>query len=234
MPIKIACLCLFIVLPPIIKKLKGENKMKRTVTFLLIAVSVVIIPWSTVSSNANLSPTSENFTVVNSKVNSSETDFLTKYIKVVDNQFVLDLPSNVVVSPEVNRLAIEEVAASNEFVKENGLSINPRTLTAEAKIVDGKLVTSGISVRSYGKTGVLKVGWNYVRIGLDAGLTKDILTAGVAGAAGYLGFIAGGPTVAAIVAAVSGVVGNHVSNIKNGVWFDFNPLTKSITAVGRQ
>lgn len=74
---------------------------------------MVIIPWSTVSSNANLSPTSENFTVVNSKVNSSETDVLTKYIKVVDNQFVLDLPSNVVVSPEVNRLAIEEVAASS-------------------------------------------------------------------------------------------------------------------------
>ena len=160
-----------------------------------------------------------------------ETNQLTKYVTVKNNQFILTLPSKVNVSPEIIAKAKDELNASNKVIAESGLTINPTTLVAE-KIVS---VNPGdIQVRSYGKTGILKVGWNYARVGLDAGLVKDILIGGVSGAAGYLGFIVSGPGAAAIVAAVAGIAGNHVGNIKNGVWFDYNIFTRGITHIGWQ
>lgn len=71
------------------------------------------------------------------------------------------------------------------------------------------------------KKGVLKVGWNYVRLGFDAGLTKDLLT-GAAAVFGLIGYAVIGPGAAAITAAVAAVVGNHLANIKDGVWVDYN------------
>ena len=159
---------------------------------------------------------------------------LTKYISGVNNRFILKMPDNIKVSDSVRKRAIAELSASNALIEKYDLTIDTNTKTANATFIDGVIIRNGIHPRKYGKTGILKVGWNYVRAGLDAGLTKDVITAGVAGAAGYLGFLASGPGAAAVVAAVSGVVGNHVANIKDGVWFDYNIYTKYITAAGKQ
>ncbi len=160
-----------------------------------------------------------------------ETDVLTPYVKVIDNQFILSLPDNIEISQELKEKALQQLNSSNKVIREQHLTINAETMVAEKVYF---INTKKSVFRSYGRTGILKTGWNFVRVGLDAGLTKDIITVGVAGAAGYLGFLVSGPGAAAVVAAVSGVVGNHVANIRDGVWFDYNAFTKTITMAGRQ
>lgn len=209
-----------------------------SMSMLSVSLSPTLVQASSSSdiSNAHHKMYTSDLSINNSVAISKDnlnTDFLTKYVSVLDNQFVLNIPENAQLSMDVHNRALSELAVTNSFVKENNLTINPDTLIAETTFANGHIQSGDFSVAAYGKTGILKVGWNYVKVGLNAGLTKDVLTAGVAGAAGYLGFLVSGPGAAAVVAAVSGVVGNHV-NVKNGVWFTYNIVSRKVTSAGWQ
>ncbi|UQS86227.1 hypothetical protein MOO44_00885 (plasmid) [Nicoliella spurrieriana] len=165
-----------------------------------------------------------------------DTSVLNKYISVENNQFVLKLPTNLKISNDLKNKALSEISVTNSIIKNQNLKIDPKTLIATDNFTvddNNSNDDDGISFRSYGKNGVIKYGWNYARIGFDAGLTKDIVTAGVSGVAGYLSYIASGPGAAAVVSAVSAVVGNHI-HIKNGTYVDYNVFTHKITRYGWQ
>ena len=160
-----------------------------------------------------------------------ELNKLTPYVSVVDNQFVLSLPEDSQFSDELVAQAKEQIALSNSLIASGNLKIDAETLSATQEF---GIEIDGVEVRSYGKNGVLKVGWNYVRLGFDAGLTKDIVTGSAAAAFGAIGYAVTGPGGAAITAAVAAIVGNHVSNIKNGVWVDYNFLLGKVNNIGWQ
>ncbi|MDG4972511.1 hypothetical protein [Lactococcus lactis] len=199
--------------------------MKNKKLFASIVTAVAFSTCGVISLNATNASADE---VKTSQVNSPNTlDQYNEFIQVSNNQFVYENNSNQVSSQtlsEINTLLSE----TNAYVRDNNLTIDPKTKTATQYIHLGNPL-----LRSYGKNGILAVRWNSVRIGLDKGLVNDVLHAGIAGAAGYLGFLASGPGAAGVVAVASVIVDRHLDT-KSGWWFDFNYFTRTVTGYGRQ
>lgn len=186
--------------------------MKNKKLFASIVTTVAFSTCGVISLNATNASADE---VKTSQVNSPNTlDQYNEFIQVSNNQFVYENNSNQVSSQtlsEINTLLSE----TNAYVRDNNLTIDPKTKTATQYIHLGNPL-----LRSYRKNGILAVRWNSVRIGLDKGLVNDVLHAGIAGAAG-------------VVAVASVIVDRHLDT-KSGWWFDFNYFTRTVTGYGRQ
>lgn len=140
--------------------------------------------------------------------------------------------SDIDISAEQLQYVKNTISKTNDYIKTNNLVIDTNNKTA-IQIIHVPSNSGDISFRSYGKNGILKIRWNSVTIGVDQGLANDIIHAGIAGGAGYLGFLASGPGAAAVVSIVSVLVDRHL-DAGSGWWFDFNIFTRTITNYGRQ
>lgn len=191
--------------------------MKKTIPCLIATAILFSVTAPIVSSASTVLDTPPANSI---EKNSDKFD---EFISVSNNQFVFKQSSGYKIS-EQTLLEVKSVLSdSNKFIRDNNLIIDPTTKTASQIIM----------LRSYGKNGILKVRWNSVTIGIDKGLTNDIIHAGIAGGAGYLGFLASGPGAAAVASIVSVIVDRHLDS-RSGWWFDFNFFTKTITGFGRQ
>ena len=163
---------------------------------------------------------------------SPELDALTQYVSVVNNQWVLSVPNDAGFSDDLITQAQAQIKSSNAFVTAESLEIDPETMVATKELsirVDGS-----VEERSYGVNGLIKTGWNYQRWAFDAGLVKDLMTGSVAAVFGGIGWAVSGPVGAMVVAAIAAIVGNHLPDIKDGVWVDYNTILKTVTNVGFQ
>lgn len=149
-----------------------------------------------------------------------------QYISVSNNQFVFRAPNDKIISKK-EQIDIDKVLArSNKFVIDNHMIINPTTKVATQ-------VNNLNQSNSYGTTGIFEVHWNYLKIGLDQGAVKDVVTGGTAGASAAVAFLVGGPWAAAGAAIVSTILANHYEPT-SGYWFDYNFWTFQVTDAGQQ
>lgn len=195
-----------------------------------ITLAVAAVAFSTIGL-ANLTVTKTSADEVKNSQTSSVQDLsqFDKFIEVYNNKFIVKdsdgkIPNTTL--SEINNV----VSDTNKYILDNNLTIDPSTKMAIQYVSFGN--TNSLA-RSYGKNGILAIRWNSVRVGLDKGLTNDILHGGVAGAGFYLGFLAGGPAAGAAVAIATVIVDRHLDT-KSGWWFDYNVYLRRVTNFGRQ
>ncbi len=153
-------------------------------------------------------------------------------VTVQNNQFVFERSQVNGISDEQFKKIQEVINETNNYIQNNNLTIDTETKTATQRVFI-PTNTSGPTLRAYGKNGILAIRWNSITIGIDKGLANDILHAGVAGGAGFIGFLVGGPYGAAAVAVAAVIVDRHLDT-SSGWWFDYNFFTRSVTNYGRQ
>ena len=138
-----------------------------------------------------------------------------KYVKVIDNKYVLELPSNIKIPNETLKKVQAQIDCSNRLISENNLTINPQTKSAIklGKCTDGEGVNS---VEFY---------WNYMRVNISVSNWRILLTMGAGAIEGFLMELLSisGPVAVGIAGAIgaglSSIIGEYV---KDGVWFDLN------------
>lgn len=187
---------------------------------LLLALSLAILPYNLISIPVYAEEKSV-YLDNNKEKNYNEFD---KFIIVQNNKYVLNIVDETVFNQEDLETVKLMVEKANETVVNEDLIINP----------SNKIATPRIATRAYGKNAI-EFHWNYARIYLDAGQTKALVNATIAGGStalgGFFGQIGGAAAGAIIGAYLSTVIGD---NIKNGVWVDYNYFAGRVNNFGWQ
>lgn len=187
---------------------------------LLLALSLAILPYNLISIPVYAEEKSV-YLDNNKEKNYNEFD---KFIIVQNNKYVLNIVDETVFNQEDLETVKLMVEKANETIVNEDLIINP----------SNKIATPRIATRAYGKNAI-EFHWNYARIYLDAGQTKALVNATIAGGStalgGFFGQIGGAAAGAIIGAYLSTVIGN---NIKNGVWVDYNYFAGRVNNFGWQ
>jgi len=140
----------------------------------------------------------------------SQFDYLTEYVDVKDNKFVLNIPADVPMSDADIATVKVILAESNERIQEANLTIDEDTLTAK---------TQTRFTRGFGKNHV-EFHWNFVRVWLDKRNASAVKNAFITGGAGMIGLPFGG--VGGVVAAGIGAGLATIINFNSGVRIDLN------------
>lgn len=187
---------------------------------LLLALSLAILPYNLISTPVYAEEKSV-YVDNNKEKNYNEFD---KFIIVQNNKYVLNIVDETVFNQEDLETVKLMVEKANETIVNEDLIINP----------SNKIATPRIATRAYGKNAI-EFHWNYARIYLDAGQTKALVNATIAGGStalgGFFGQIGGAAAGAIIGAYLSTVIGD---NIKNGVWVDYNYFAGRVNNFGWQ
>ena len=187
---------------------------------LLLALSLAILPYNLISIPVYAEENSV-YLDNNKEKNYNEFD---KFIIVQNNKYVLNIVDETVFNQEDLETVKLMVEKANETIVNEDLIINP----------SNKIATPRIATRAYGKNAI-EFHWNYARIYLDAGQTKALVNATIAGGStalgGFFGQIGGAAAGAIIGAYLSTVIGD---NIKNGVWVDYNYFAGRVNNFGWQ
>lgn len=187
---------------------------------LLLALSLAILPYNLISVPVYAEEKSV-YLDNNKEKNYNEFD---KFIIVQNNKYVLNIVDETVFNQEDLETVKLMVEKANETIVNEDLIINP----------SNKIATPRIATRAYGKNAI-EFHWNYARIYLDAGQTKALVNATIAGGStalgGFFGQIGGAAAGAIIGAYLSTVIGD---NIKNGVWVDYNYFAGRVNNFGWQ
>ena len=187
---------------------------------LLLALSLAILPYNLISIPVYAEEKSV-YLDNNKEKNYNEFD---KFIIVQKNKYVLNIVDETVFNQEDLETVKLMVEKANETIVNEDLIINP----------SNKIATPRIATRAYGKNAI-EFHWNYARIYLDAGQTKALVNATIAGGStalgGFFGQIGGAAAGAIIGAYLSTVIGD---NIKNGVWVDYNYFAGRVNNFGWQ
>ena len=187
---------------------------------LLLALSLAILPYNLISTPVYAEEKSV-YLDNNKEKNYNEFD---KFIIVQNNKYVLNIVDETVFNQEDLETVKLMVEKANETIVNEDLIINP----------SNKIATPRIATRAYGKNAI-EFHWNYARIYLDAGQTKALVNATIAGGStalgGFFGQIGGAAAGAIIGAYLSTVIGD---NIKNGVWLDYNYFACRVNNFGWQ
>lgn len=187
---------------------------------LLLALSLAILPYNLISTPVYAEEKSV-YLDNNKEKNYNEFD---KFIIVQNNKYVLNIVDETVFNQEDLETVKLMVEKANEIIVNEDLIINP----------SNKIATPRIATRAYGKNAI-EFHWNYARIYLDAGQTKALVNATIAGGStalgGFFGQIGGAAAGAIIGAYLSTVIGD---NIKNGVWVDYNYFAGRVNNFGWQ
>lgn len=187
---------------------------------LLLALSLAIFPYNLISTPVYAEEKSV-YLDNNKEKNYNEFD---KFIIVQNNKYVLNIVDETVFNQEDLETVKLMVEKANETIVNEDLIINP----------SNKIATPRIATRAYGKNAI-EFHWNYARIYLDAGQTKALVNATIAGGStalgGFFGQIGGAAAGAIIGAYLSTVIGD---NIKNGVWVDYNYFAGRVNNFGWQ
>ncbi len=186
----------------------------------LLALSLAILPYNLISTPVYAEEKSV-YLDNNKEKNYNEFD---KFIIVQNNKYVLNIVDETVFNQEDLETVKLMVEKANETIVNEDLIINP----------SNKIATPRIATRAYGKNAI-EFHWNYARIYLDAGQTKALVNATIAGGStalgGFFGQIGGAAAGAIIGAYLSTVIGD---NIKNGVWVDYNYFAGRVNNFGWQ
>lgn len=186
----------------------------------LLALSLAILPYNLISIPVYAEEKSV-YLDNNKEKNYNEFD---KFIIVQNNKYVLNIVDETVFNQEDLETVKLMVEKANETIVNEDLIINP----------SNKIATPRIATRAYGKNAI-EFHWNYARIYLDAGQTKALVNATIAGGStalgGFFGQIGGAAAGAIIGAYLSTVIGD---NIKNGVWVDYNYFAGRVNNFGWQ
>lgn len=147
------------------------------------------------------------------------------YIYVQNNQYVLNLPSNVTIPQEIKTQVDELVAASNSIIKDQKLFINPET----------KIARPLIQTYAAGKNAV-EMHWNYARVYLNKKTVNSLVHATLSGGSTAVGGLLGGIGGATAGAFIGTFISNQIgsSPVSNGMWFDYNYIYRSINKWGFQ
>lgn len=94
-------------------------------------------------------------------INEDNINELEQFIEVVENQFVLNIPENVVILDSVKNEVLDQLEENNRLIEENYFYIDPVTKISEAQIM----------TMAYGYNSV-KITWNSIIVKIDAGLLK--------------------------------------------------------------
>lgn len=187
---------------------------------LFLALSLAILPYNLISTPVYAEEKSV-YLDNNKEKNYNEFD---KFIIVQNNKYVLNIVDETVFNQEDLETVKLMVEKANETIVNEDLIINP----------SNKIATPRIATRAYGKNAI-EFHWNYARIYLDAGQTKALVNATIAGGStalgGFFGQIGGAAAGAIIGAYLSTVIGD---NIKNGVWVDYNYFAGRVNNFGWQ
>lgn len=187
---------------------------------LLLALSLAILPYNLISIPVYAEEKSV-YLDNNKEKNYNEFD---KFIIVQNNKYVLNIVDETVFNQEDLETVKLMVEKANETIVNEDLIINP----------SNKIATPRTATRAYGKNAI-EFHWNYARIYLDAGQTKALVNATIAGGStalgGFFGQIGGAAAGAIIGAYLSTVIGD---NIKNGVWVDYNYFAGRVNNFGWQ
>lgn len=187
---------------------------------LLLALSLAILPYNLISTPVYAEEKSV-YLDNNKEKNYNEFD---KFIIVQNNKYVLNIVDETAFNQEDLETVKLMVEKANETIVNEDLIINP----------SNKIATPRIATRAYGKNAI-EFHWNYARIYLDAGQTKALVNATIAGGStalgGFFGQIGGAAAGAIIGAYLSTVIGD---NIKNGVWVDYNYFAGRVNNFGWQ
>lgn len=187
---------------------------------LLLSLSLAILPYNLISIPVYAEEKSV-YLDNNKEKNYNEFD---KFIIVQNNKYVLNIVDETVFNQEDLETVKLMVEKANETIVNEDLIINP----------SNKIATPRIATRAYGKNAI-EFHWNYARIYLDAGQTKALVNATIAGGStalgGFFGQIGGAAAGAIIGAYLSTVIGD---NIKNGVWVDYNYFAGRVNNFGWQ
>ena len=187
---------------------------------LLLALSLAILPYNLISTPVYAEEKSV-YLDNNKEKNYNEFD---KFIIVQNNKYVLNIVDETVFNQEDLETVKLMVEKANETIVNEDLIINP----------SNKIATPRIATRAYGKNAI-EFHWNYARIYLDAGQTKALVNATIAGGStalgGFFGQVGGAAAGAIIGAYLSTVIGD---NIKNGVWVDYNYFAGRVNNFGWQ
>ena len=189
------------------------------ITFLTFGIFFI----SSISAQTTVQPTSVTDTTYPTLSGDPKTNVLTQYVSVQNNQYVLNIPNNKDIPETVIQAANAEINASNLLITKSKLIINPQTLTAEKNVTPINNINL-LRLRKSESTGILKIGWNYVRIAL-----REMITVGSASAIGAIGFFATGPMDVALVDGVAAYVGFKAAGIKKCVIFDFNTISHTVS-----
>lgn len=187
---------------------------------LLLALSLAILPYNLISIPVYAEEKSV-YLDNNKEKNYNEFD---KFVIVQNNKYVLNIVDETVFNQEDLETVKLMVEKANETIVNEDLIIDP----------SNKIATPRIATRAYGKNAI-EFHWNYARIYLDAGQTKALVNATIAGGStalgGFFGQIGGAAAGAIIGAYLSTVIGD---NIKNGVWVDYNYFAGRVNNFGWQ
>lgn len=203
--------------------------MKKLFTYicsLILLLSSALPIYARDTSNKNVYYSSSNI--------SENLNELDPYIQVKDNRYVLTLPSNVILSDELECKVDESLKVANEFIKKNNYEIGSN------KIAHPK---NEIIPMVYGRN-AFYIHWNYFEIWMDAGLVKNVVNAGVTGVITaivaaippFAAWIAANPTLAPAIVAFATTLISNISGdmINNGIIVHYNWIMQKITYIGLQ
>lgn len=153
---------------------------------------------------------------VNQLLSDTTISIANQYISFdnVTNEFIIDSSTLAYILPEEElSLVISQVEDTNKKIQEI-LQLENIGMNVRAVDTDGdKIILNQIKTRSWGKNDI-EFYWNFARIYIDAGNVRLALQAGFTIGSVY--------APARIISAVLGVLGVASSNIKHGIWFDYN------------
>lgn len=197
--------------------------MKKIKGFLCILVCILLTSGITPVFADN---TSRRFDLNNTSLSMNE---LTPYIKVINNNYVLELPKDISLSDDLKFKVESVLKMSNKTINERGLTIDP--ISKQAYEIYGFR-----SANSKNYTG-LSWNWNYVRVYLDSkifaslfSLSGNALVEGAKKAAERAGFAGFWINVGAF--AIKLVVGYVSTSYPNGIYIDLNYFGLASCGIG--
>lgn len=203
------------------------------------SIALVALSLGSIAAPNILSASANTTQSVSSSTTNSVNDAndLTPYVVVKNNQYKLEVPSNVLVPMEVRAEAQEVIDSQNSVVAEAHATINPETKTATF-MASSDTNSSSMMLMAAAKSkyhqGVNKftVHWNYIRVYIKKSTLNGIKTGTIGAASAVAGAKIKNIYAVAAAGAIGALAGNI--NIKGGIWVDYNFFAKNITKWGWQ
>lgn len=192
---------------------------KRTVKFVtpILATTLVFASLGPAASvyadETNENNVEENIPTVD-VLTDADVSVADQYISfnAESDQFVIDYSLVNVFSSEKVKLIEDQVNLTNNQIKESKPDLSVVVSAVDPSGEESRLNASGL-LRSAGVNSIT-YHWNYARIKIKAGSLKTALAVGFTIGTVY--------APARIIQLACGLAGLSTSNIKNGVWFDYN------------
>lgn len=200
---------------------------KKVKKFITLGLSVVTLGGaiSPLVSTASVHAEIVNTEKINTRTLSEyEVKLIDKYILIENGLFKLNENNNL--SPELKYHATRHIEQTNALIKQHdgNLYIDQKTKTI-------KSVSS--LLRAPGKNGA-EHHWNYIRYYIDAPTIRLLGAGMIGGSTAGLGAAIKTMGLSILLGVVSAMIGQKLSEVEDGIWFDYNVFFRMVTAAGFQ